>query len=665
MMTSDQIDLILSYPSIPTLPTVAVKLLELTRNPDVSLTDIEKLVLSDQGLASRVLRTINSSFYGLESPCTTIKRALILLGLNSVKSLVLGFSLVDLTKNIDDSAAFDYEAYWRRAIYSAIAARQIALVTSACDSEEAFICGMFQDLGMLITYLVLKDNYADVLAAAGNNHEKLAELENEMLGFDHAQIGAAIVEKWKMPSHVIECIRHHHALDKIDQEHKNLVQVVALGRSAYEALGNDMPEQHMADLLCHSQEWFGQGDQDIGVLLESIAVAAGDLAAILGQDIGELPDIQAMLSKANEQMTMFTLEAQQQVEQLRQIESDLNQQVDTDGLTGIGNRKKFDRMFTMQFEHCRTGSKPLSVLIVDADHFKLINDNHGHQAGDAVLVGLAKRLSDCVRDSDTACRYGGEEFALIVPNMNAAVAEKLAGRILKSISDVPFDMSGVEGVSEKLSLTVSIGVAAIDPADPDRFESATQLLAEADRALYAAKDAGRNCVMVFNPNAKADSPIEEAASASEEVSSPPSASDSGEAPHIILVVDDALAAVLLHTLFRKLPGVRLSLFRNTTKTLAWLQQANLDSSNDQLLILCDLRSPDDQGIEFIRTLRQNCDLPNTPVVMVTTSDDPEVKQDYLAAGADVVYHRLQITSSLSKWRQSVFSLLSRSPAPAV
>ena len=308
-MTSDQIDLILSYPSIPTLPTVAVKLLELTRNPDVSLTDIEKLVLSDQGLASRVLRTINSSFYGLESPCTTIKRALILLGLNSVKSLVLGFSLVDLTKNIDDSAAFDYEAYWRRAIYSAIAARQIALATSACDSEEAFICGMFQDLGMLITYLVLKDNYADVLAAAGNNHEKLAELENEMLGFDHAQIGAAIVEKWKMPSHVIECIRHHHALDKVDQEHKNLVQVVALGRSAYEALGNDMPEQHMADLLCHSQEWFGQGDQDIGVLLESIAVAAGDLAAILGQDIGELPDIQAMLSKANEQMTMFTLEA--------------------------------------------------------------------------------------------------------------------------------------------------------------------------------------------------------------------------------------------------------------------------------------------------------------------------------------------------------------------
>ncbi len=182
MMTNDQIEQILSYPSIPTLPTVAVKLLELTRDPDVNLTDIEKLVLSDQGLASRVLRTINSSFYGLESPCTTIKRALILLGLNSVKSLVLGFSLVDMTRNDDVSAGFDYEAYWRRSIYCAIAARQMALVTSACDSEEAFTCGMFQDLGMLVTYLALQDDYVEVLAAAGNDHEKLADLENEMLG---------------------------------------------------------------------------------------------------------------------------------------------------------------------------------------------------------------------------------------------------------------------------------------------------------------------------------------------------------------------------------------------------------------------------------------------------------------------------------------------------
>lgn len=663
-MAVDQIESILSYPSIPTLPTVAVKLLELTRDPDVSLTEIEKLVLSDQGLASRVLRTINSSFYGLESRCTTIKRALGLLGLNAVKSLVLGFSLVDLTKNIDGSAAFDYVAYWRRSIYSAIAARQIAFVTSACDSEEAFTCGMFQDLGMLITYLVLQEQYAEVLVAAGSNHEKLAEIENEMLGFDHAQIGAGLSEKWNMPSQVIECIRHHHAIDNADPEQKKLVQVVALGRRAYEALGDDMPEQHMADLLCLSQEWFGHDDQDIGVLLETIAVAAGDLAAILGQDIGELPDVQAVLSKAKEQMTRFTLEAQQQVTELQQIQSDLNQQVDTDGLTGIGNRKKFDRIFNVQFEHCRTGSSPLSVLIVDADHFKLVNDNHGHQAGDAVLVELAQRLNDSVRDSDTACRYGGEEFAIIVPNMDAGQAEKLAGRILKSISDVPFDLSGVECQSDKLSLTVSIGLAALDPDDPDRCNSTIQLLAEADRALYAAKDSGRNCAKVFNPNAEANSPSKATTPTSGEAPSHPLPSVSGDEPHIVLIDDDALAAVLLHTLFRKLPGVRLSLFRNTTDALAWFDQMNPEQSSDQMLILCDLRWSDEQGIEFVQTLRQISRLQKIPVVMLVMSDEPKVKQGYLAAGADVVYQRLQITSSLSDWRQSVFSLLSPSHSTA-
>ena len=129
-----------------------------------------------------------------------------MLGLNPLKSLVLGFSLVDLSRNIDDSAAFEYVTHWRRSIYCGIAARQLALVTSACDSEEAFTCGMFQDLGMLITHLALQDDYDDVLAAAGSDHEKLTDIEYEMLGFDHAHIGAALAEKWHMPLQLIECI---------------------------------------------------------------------------------------------------------------------------------------------------------------------------------------------------------------------------------------------------------------------------------------------------------------------------------------------------------------------------------------------------------------------------------------------------------------------------
>ena len=146
-MSAATLDKVLASPKLPTLPAVATKMLQLTSNPDVELDDIADLVQYDQALSAKILKTVNSSYYSLRQPCTNIKRALTYLGLNTVKSLVLGFSLVDLTRHNDDG--FDLMDYWRRCVYSAAAARRIAMVTGTCDADEAYIAALMQDIGML------------------------------------------------------------------------------------------------------------------------------------------------------------------------------------------------------------------------------------------------------------------------------------------------------------------------------------------------------------------------------------------------------------------------------------------------------------------------------------------------------------------------------------
>ncbi len=174
-MSSSTLDQVLSCPRLPTLPGVALSLMELTRNPDVELGDIADLVQNDQALTGKILKTVNSSYYGLSQPCATIRRALAYLGLSTVTSLVLGFSLVELTGSCDEE--FDLPDYWRRCLASAAAARRIAMTTGACDPEEAFVAALMQDIGMLAMHAALKGDYDAVLCETGGNHFLLPHCE--------------------------------------------------------------------------------------------------------------------------------------------------------------------------------------------------------------------------------------------------------------------------------------------------------------------------------------------------------------------------------------------------------------------------------------------------------------------------------------------------------
>ncbi|MBL0371270.1 PleD family two-component system response regulator [Rhizobium sp. KVB221] len=160
----------------------------------------------------------------------------------------------------------------------------------------------------------------------------------------------------------------------------------------------------------------------------------------------------------------------------------------TDGLTGLNNRRYLDKHLKLLFDRAAARDRPLSLCITDIDRFKLVNDTHGHDAGDEVLREFAARIRSTVRGADLACRYGGEEFVVVMPDTGLDTAASVAERLRSIIEAEPFELRSA-GIS--LNITASVGISSTVWG----AQSADQLLKQADRALYEAKHGGRNRVV--------------------------------------------------------------------------------------------------------------------------------------------------------------------------
>lgn len=158
----------------------------------------------------------------------------------------------------------------------------------------------------------------------------------------------------------------------------------------------------------------------------------------------------------------------------------------TDGLTGLHNRRYLDGHLKLLIDRSNARGREMSVCITDIDRFKQINDTHGHDAGDAVLREFANRLRTAVRGADLACRYGGEEFVLVMPDTSAQTAATVAERLRMTIEQEPFQV----GAGAMLRVTASLGIASLLPGDGPEA-----LMKRADAALYEAKRTGRNRVV--------------------------------------------------------------------------------------------------------------------------------------------------------------------------
>jgi two-component system, cell cycle response regulator len=170
----------------------------------------------------------------------------------------------------------------------------------------------------------------------------------------------------------------------------------------------------------------------------------------------------------------------------------------TDFLTGFHNRRYLHARLCEELARAQRDHLPIACLMIDVDHFKRINDEYGHLAGDAVLREVAQRIDDEMRLSDTGARFGGDEFAIVLPHGSLTDGEKVAGRVLEAVRGTPIIVTNQR--SEQVTLSIGVATARPDSqGNRDFSELAEKLISEADAALYRAKSAGRNRVEI-SPN---------------------------------------------------------------------------------------------------------------------------------------------------------------------
>jgi diguanylate cyclase (GGDEF)-like protein len=225
-----------------------------------------------------------------------------------------------------------------------------------------------------------------------------------------------------------------------------------------------------------------------------LALAEGARRISEGETAVEVPDAGSgdeiqLLARTFNQMSANLLQSRLQLEsrneELKHANEALEQLSITDGLTRLHNHRFFQDQFAREGKRVERTGSPLALVLIDIDDFKLLNDRLGHAAGDAVLARVAEVMSAVLRDTDLLCRYGGEEFALLLPQTGLSGAVALAEKIRGAVAESEYPIVGPDG---PIRISISIGVA--------RFEHSTEAtFNEADRALYEAKAAGKDCVV--------------------------------------------------------------------------------------------------------------------------------------------------------------------------
>jgi len=184
--------------------------------------------------------------------------------------------------------------------------------------------------------------------------------------------------------------------------------------------------------------------------------------------------------------TIFKFLSSEHIE--KQYHEEIYSMMISDGLTKIPNKRYFLEMLDREISRSQRHQRPLSLIIFDIDHFKQINDNHGHLTGDMILRDLCQRILPFIRKDETFARYGGEEFVILLPEINSEQAYSFSEKILSAINSDDFI---VENIS--IPVTISIGIAQLDL---ESITSPNELITAADSKLYTAKNSGRNCVKV-------------------------------------------------------------------------------------------------------------------------------------------------------------------------
>lgn len=497
-MNPDLLERVLACRDLPTLPAVAMRVVELTGNDSVNVRQLADTIQNDQALAAKILRTVNSSLYAIRTRCSNINQAIVMLGMSAVKSLALGFSLVSAIRD-SKTEGLDMDEHWRRALYTAIAARCIAQKARLPNPEECFLGGLLQDVGMVALYLTLGRPYLEVIAAAQGDHRAVMKHELRVLEVHHADVGAMLAKRWKLPESLVMPIKYHERPTAAPLEYTGVVRAVGLGNLASDVLCAPEPAPALRRFYERAQQWFALDFSQADDVLRSIHESAREARTLLAVPAGSLPNAVALLDAAREQLRNTGIH---EGEHGSQAHPSSDAQT-VDDLTGVASRLQFDRALVAAFEQTHRGIGPLSIALFEVDDLDAINERCGRDAGDTVLISIAGKIEKSVAPmGGLVARYDASRFAALMPRVDRAGAVRAGEASRQQIAAEKIQLVAAKmGAPASIAVSVSVGVASVDESSIKRFEESGALMGIVEQAARAARKAGQNAIRVYAPAA--------------------------------------------------------------------------------------------------------------------------------------------------------------------
>jgi diguanylate cyclase (GGDEF)-like protein len=485
---------------LPSPPGVAVRIIELGKDPNAGMSKVAAAVSVDPALAANILRIANSAFYTRQRKTENLRQALTVLGLNATLTLALSFSLVR-TLSTQRGNGMDHMLFWRRSIATATACRVLCRRLRLGPGEQFFLAGLLQDIGMLALDKAVPELYREI-GEQQRDHDHVQALERQSLGADHATVGAWLLESWKLPDPLLHAVAGSHDPSSTDvpATSAQLVRCTALSGAIADIWSSEDRNQATQKAAKLADTLLGMDRATLSSVLDSVGVEMQATGRLFDVDVGDAVLSESLLHEAKEILTLRSLQSMQFADELqttaKHLESrtrELEEAGRRDGLTGLYNRAYLDKVLAEEFAQAKSRDWPISIAFADLDHFKTVNDNHGHLAGDEILQGAARLLIANTRDSDIVARYGGEEFVVILPGTGAEGTRATAERIVEAFRTTQHQV----GSGKKSVVTISIGITT--HGENVHFEQVDDFLRAADQGVYAAKREGRNRFIIHAP----------------------------------------------------------------------------------------------------------------------------------------------------------------------
>ena len=487
---------------IPSPPTIAIKILDMIRKDDFTFRDLAVIIESDPALVAKILKVANSPFYSLPRKVTSIETALSVLGSHAVKNIALSFVIMTDLSTVDDDF-FNFDLFWRRAITSAVAAELVAELVGM-KSKDIFISALLQDIGVIIFQTSLPNEYNMVMKENYAGQVPLYKIEEQYFGFNHHELGADLLRSWLLPESIFQPILYQHCSNQIPDEsriQKEILEISDCLSSIYH--GNQSVEKirKVNEIL---DKVFGIRGKCVNDLIDAVANKSINILSSFDVSPGNMRPYSQILQDVNEELNnlntsyeMIVIEMREAKEkaeilanELQNANKKLHELAFRDGLTGLYNHRYFHEEIDRELERAKRYEREFSLILFDIDHFKKINDSYGHPAGDQVLVDISRTAEKALRKSDIIARYGGEEFAVILPETNFMAAKEVAERIRSDIERRSMVVNGIV-----INITVSVGYTCYRHVSNLREKG--PIINLADKALYTAKQSGRNTVFAM------------------------------------------------------------------------------------------------------------------------------------------------------------------------